>query len=112
MTRAEIRELLRELKKYAIKLSVDDYRVKLSGGNLTARDYYQALIDGDEEIQAMLILEHSKNDPDLRYDIEERASIVWVDGGGEYDLLGAVKMNMNTARINEEWRLSHGAGAE
>ena len=112
MTRAEIRELLRELKKYAIKLSVDDYQVKLSGGNFTARNHYQDLIDGDEDVQAMLILEYSKNDPDLRYDIEERASIVWADGGGEYDLLGAVKMHMKTARINEEWRLSHGAGAE
>ena len=110
MTRAEIKELLRELKKYAIKLSVNDYRVMLSGGNYEARNYYEGLIDADEEIQAMLILEHSKNDPDLRYDIEERASIVWADGGGEYDLLGAVKMHMKTARINEEWRLRHGAG--
>ena len=112
MTRTEIRELLRELKKYAIKLSVDDYQVILSGGNFAAQNYYKDLIAGDEEIQAMLILEYSKNDPDLRYDIEERASIVWADGGGEYNLLGAVKMHMKTARINEEWRLSHGAGTE
>ena len=112
MTRADFKELLRELKKYAIKLSVNDYRVILSGGNFTARNYYEDLINADEEIQAMLILEYSKNDPDLRYDIEERASIVWADGGGEYDLLGAVKMHMCTARRNEEWRLSHGAGEE
>ena len=110
MTRAEIKELLRELKKYAIKLRVDDYRVILSGGNFTARNYYEELIDANEDVQAMLILEYSKDDPDLRYDIEERASIVWADGGGEYDLLGAVKMHMCTARKNEEWRLSHGAG--
>ena len=110
MTRAEIKELLRELKKYAITLKINDYRVILSGGNYEARNYYEELIDADEDVQAMLILEYSKTDPDLRDDIEERVSIVWADGGGEYDLLGAVKMHTKTARRNEEWRLTHGAG--
>ena len=107
MTRAEIRELLRELKKYAIKLNVNNYRVILSGGNFTARDHYQDLIDGDEEIQAMLILEYSKNDPAIRYDIEERASIASVDYGGEYNLLEATKAVRKWTREWEEWFLTH-----
>ena len=111
MTRAEIKELLQELKKYAIKLTVKDYRVKLSGGNLEARNHYEELIDADEEVQAMLILEYSKEDSDLRYEIEERASICW-ENGGEYNLLGAVEIEMCVARKNEEWRLRHGTGAE
>lgn len=111
MTRAEIRELLRELKKYAIKLNVDDYRVNLSEGNFPARTHYQDLIDGDEEIQAMLILEYSKTDPDIRYDIEERASICWAEGG-EYNLLEATKAVMKWSREIDEWRLNHGAGEE
>ncbi len=112
MTRAEVRELLRELKKYAVKLSVEHYQVNLSGGNFAARDHYQDLIDGDEELQAMLILEYSKNDPATRYDIEERASIVSVDYGGEYNLLEATKAVMKWMQEWEEWLLNHGAGTE
>lgn len=109
MTRAENRELLRELKKYAIKLTVYKYRVILQGGNFTAREHYQRLIDGDEEIQAMLILEYSKNDPAIRYDIEERAGIC-ADNGGEYNLLEATKATMQWTRKWEEWLLTHGTG--
>ena len=111
MTRAEIKELLRELSKYAIKLRVDNYQVFLSDGNYKARTHYEELIEADEEIQAMLILEYSKNDPDIRYDIEERASI---DAGddGEYNLLEATKAVMHWEREFEEWSLSHDAREE
>ena len=85
--------------------------MNLSGGNFEARSHYEELIDTDEEVQAMLILEYSKGDPDLRYEIEERASICW-ESGGEYNLLEAVKMEMCVARENEEWRRKHGTGAE
>ena len=51
--------------------------------------------------EAMLILELSKSDPDLRYIIEERASIRWADAGLPYDLLDAVKIHMEVARENE-----------
>ncbi len=111
MTRAEIHELVRELRKYAIKAEERDYRVILSGGNFAARHHYEDLIAGDEELQAMLILELSKADSDLRYDIEERASIVWSEGG-EYSLLEAVKMNRDSARKWEEWLLTHDTGEE
>lgn len=111
MTRTEIRELVRELKKYAINLSVENYQVILSGGNFAARNYYEDLIAADEDIQAMLILEYSKNDPDIRYDIEERASI---DAGecGEYNLLDATKAVMKWSRDWKEWLLTHGTGEE
>ena len=108
MTRTEIRELLQDLKKYAIKLSVNNYRVILLDGNFSARTHYQSLIDSDEEIQAMLILEYSKNTPDIRYDIEERASITSCEGG-EYNLLDATKAVMKWARNREEWLLVHGS---
>ena len=106
MIRTEFKELLKELKKYAIKLRVEHYRVILSGGNYEARNYYEDLIGADEEIQAMLILEYSKNDPDIRYDIEERASI---DAGddGEYNLLKATKAVMRWEREFEEWLEKH-----
>ncbi len=111
MTRAEIRELLLELKKYAITLSVSNFRVFLSGGNFKAKEHYENMIDADEDIQAMLILEYSKTDPNIRYDIEERASIRWAEGG-EYNLLAATKSLMKWSREFDEWRLMHGAGEE
>ena len=111
MTRTEVRELIRELRKYAIKLSVSNYRVILSGGNFEARNYYEDLIADNEEIEAMLILEYSKTAPDIRYDIEERASI---DAGedGDYNLLDATKAVMHWEREFEEWSLSHDAREE
>ena len=109
MTRTEVRELIRELRKYAIKLSVSNYRVILSGGNFEARNYYEDLIADNEEIEAMLILEYSKTAPDIRYDIEERASI---DAGedGDYNLLDATKAVMKWSRDWKEWLLTHGSG--
>ena len=100
MTRAEIRELMRELKRYFIKCEVEDYRVKLSDGERHAREHYATLIASDEDIEARLILELSNKDEALRYDIEERASIVWSDGN-PYDELSAVKTHMRVARKNE-----------
>ena len=99
MTRAEIRELMRELRRYFIRCEVEDYRVELSGGERHAREHYEDLI-ASEDIEARLILELSYKDAELRYDIEERASIAWSDGS-PYDELGAVKMMMKVARANE-----------
>ena len=90
MTRREIRELLRELKRYFIKVSEDNYRVKLTGGERHALEHYTALIFSDEEIELQLLMELSHKDADLRYAIEERASIVWADSG-EYDEWSALK---------------------
>lgn len=103
MTKGEIHDLKLELKKYFIRASVENYHVKLSGGERHAREHYEELISSDEEIEAMLIWELSKEDEELRYDIQERASIVWTDGG-EYDELGAVKTHMEVARRNEGTR--------
>ena len=100
MTRTEIRELMRELKRYFIRVTVEDYRVRLSGGERHAREHYASLIASDADIEAQLILELSRRDPDLRYDIEERASIVWSDGH-PYDELSAVKVKMEVSSANE-----------
>lgn len=103
MTKGEIHELKLELRKYFIRATVEKYRVKLTGGERHAREHYESLIGSDKEVEAQLILELSKEDEELRYDIEERASIEWADGG-DYDELAAVKQNMEVARNNERAR--------
>ena len=103
MTKDEIHDLKLELKKYFIRAKVENYHVKLTGGDRNAREHYDALISSDEGIEAQLILELSKEDEELRYDIQERASIVW-ESSGEYEELEAVKMNMEVARKNEGTR--------
>lgn len=100
MTKSEILELIREMERYAIQWRVEDYHVILSGGYRKARHHYEELIAGDSDAEAMLILEYSKKDEDLRYDIEERASIIWAEGS-PYNLLEAVKIHMEVARENE-----------
>ena len=100
MTKGEIHDLKLELKKYFIRATVKDYHVKLACGERQAREHYAALINSDEGIEAQLILELSKDDKELRYDIQERASIVW-ESCGKYDEIAAVKMNMEVARRNE-----------
>ena len=100
MTRGEIHDLKLELRKYFIRAKVENYHVKLIGGDRNAREHYEALISSDKGIEAMLILELSKEDEELRYDIQERASIVW-ESCGEYDELAAVKVHMEVARQNE-----------
>ena len=101
MRKGEVHELVRELKKYAIKYEFDNWHVLLSGGNYNARCHYEDLIASDEDIEAMLILELSKKDADLRYEIEERASIMWEGGKCPYDVLNATKSMMKVARMNE-----------
>lgn len=103
MTKSEVLELIRELDNYAISWEVEEYHVILSGGNTGAREYYEGLIAGDTDVEAKLILEYAKKDSDLRYDIEERASIIWSDGH-PYDVLKAVKIHMEVARQNESER--------
>ena len=104
MRRGEIHELIRELDKYAVRYEFDDWHVRLFGGNNQARWHYEDVIASNAEIEAMLILQLSKRDPDLRYIIEERASIRWADAGKPYDLLEAVKVHMEVAREDEARR--------
>lgn len=101
MRNGEVHELVRELKRYAIKYEFDNWHVRLFGGNDAARYHYENLIASDEDIEAMLILELSKTDEELRYAIEERASIMWDCGKCPYDILYATKTEMRVARMNE-----------
>lgn len=101
MRNGEIHELVRELKRYAIKYEFDNWHIRLFGGNEAARNHYENLIASDENIEAMLILELSKTDAELRYVIEERASIMWDCGKCPYDILYATKTEMRVARKNE-----------
>lgn len=91
--------------EYFIEYRVEEYRVKLSGGENHARGHYQAKLSENEELEAWLIWELARNDTALKIDIEERAAIDWEAGGCvNYDEIQAVKDNMRSARMSEVYR--------
>ena len=86
-------EILKDLARWHIKYEVEDWRVKLSGGDDKARYHYEEVLSEDKDLQAMLILYAANQDTNLHELIEERAAIRWADGLPG-DFLSAVKSNL------------------
>lgn len=86
-------ELLHELKRWDVDVSVRWGRIRLSGGNAQALEYYRGMIASHPKIEAHLILELARNDDDLMCAVEERAAIRWADGLPG-DLFSAVLCNI------------------
>ena len=84
-------EILKELMQWGISSEVEDWHVKLSGGQVEVREYYEQFLHGNVDAEAFLILELSKTDEELRYAIEERAAIRETEGLAA-DLLSAIKV--------------------
>lgn len=93
MVRIQLGEMLKELARWQIKYEVQDWRIRLIGGDNKARWHYEQMISEDKDIQSQLILYAANNDSNLRDLIEERAAIRWADGLPG-DLLSAVKCNL------------------
>ena len=84
--------LLKELRDWQIKPVYDFGRITLTGGDKTAREHYQRILDENDEIQIQLILDLAKCDQDVRDCVEERAAIRWADGlPGDFE--SAVRCN-------------------
>ena len=84
------RDLLQEFHHWGITCEVENWRVKLTGGDWRACEHYQRLLLGNSDVELNLILELSKHDEDLRYAIEERAAIREADGLAG-DFVSAIK---------------------
>ena len=93
MNRSVFGEILKDLALWQIKYEVEDWRVRLSGGDDKARYHYDGILREDKDLQAMLILYAANKDSNLHELIEERAAIRWADGLPG-DLLSAVKCNL------------------
>lgn len=93
MAKTEFGEILQDLTRWQIKYEVEEWRVKLSGGDKKARYHYEKILNEYRDLQAMLILYAANKDSNLHDLIEERAAIRWVDGL-RGDLLSAVKSNL------------------
>ena len=93
MNQAVFGEILKDLARWQIRYEVEDWRVKLSGGDNKARYHYEGILSEDKDLQAMLILYAANHDTNLHELIEERAAIRWADGLPGY-FLSAVKCNL------------------
>ena len=71
---------------------VENGRVLLTGGDKTARKHYRSLLQAKPGIEAYLILELAKTNPDLMFEIEERAAIREADNLPG-DLFSAIMCN-------------------
>lgn len=92
MTKAK--EFCAELERWHIKALVFWGRLKLTGGDDRAREYFRDMFRSRSKMEAHIILELSKNDPDLSYAIDERAAMRQVDGLPS-DLFSAILCNLN-----------------
>ena len=84
--------LLKELKTWQIKPIYEYGKIKLEGGDKTAREHYQNVLDKNPELQIELILDLAKSDKYVLELIEERAAIREADGLPG-DLESAVRCN-------------------
>ncbi|MBQ6664903.1 MAG: hypothetical protein IJM68_04865 [Synergistaceae bacterium] len=73
-------ELLSELRRWQVNISVEWGRISLSGGDARALEYYGEMIRAHPRIEAHLILELAREDKDVMDVIEERAAIRWAEG--------------------------------
>ena len=84
--------MIQELKNWQIKPVHDFGRITLTGGDKTAREHYQNVLDENPELQIALILELLKFDRNVKDCVEERAAIRFADGLPG-DLESAVRCN-------------------
>ena len=59
----------------------DEYgRITLKGGDKTAREHYQKILEENSELEIELIFDLARSDKDVLFAIEERAAIREADG--------------------------------
>jgi hypothetical protein len=87
------RDFQEELKKWGIQKELQDWRLKLTGGNKKVREHYERVLKSDSDLEATMILLLSNEDAVLREQLDERAAIRCADGLPG-DLLSSVKANM------------------
>lgn len=88
----KVKQILSEFQRWQLNVSIEDGRVVLNGGDKRAREHYRNFMDEHKTVEAYIILELAKNDPDLMFEIEERAAIREADGLPG-DLFSAVMCN-------------------
>ncbi len=99
---SRISNILAEFAKYGITYKVSDqfngWRIFLFGGNDEIRRKFQRNLQSKEglKIQALLVLERAKENPDLMYEIEERAAIRKHDAGTPCTLLETILAKYGT----------------
>jgi len=72
--------LLKELNGWQIKSLYEYGKIRLEGGDKTAREHYQKVLDENPELQIAFILDLAKHDKYVFELIEERAAIRAADG--------------------------------
>lgn len=71
---------LRELKDWKITPEYNFGRIQLSGGDNTAREHYQKVLEENPELEIELIFDLARSNKDVLFAIEERAAIREADG--------------------------------
>lgn len=84
--------LLKELRYWQIKPIYYFGRIYLEGGDKTAREHYQNVLNENPELHINFILDLAKTDKNVLELIEERAAIRGADGLPD-DLESAVRCN-------------------
>ena len=99
---SKVSNILAEFNRQGITYKVSDqlhgWRGFLYGGDDEDRKKFQADLQTKKglELQALLVLERAKENPDLMYEIEERAAIREFDANTPCTLLETILANYGT----------------
>ena len=89
----KIKEFLSELARYGIEVEYSNGRIKLTGGNETAREHYSSFFPANPKFEADLIWYLAQTDEDIMDAIEERQAIRFVENGDD-SVEGAIMCNL------------------
>ena len=84
--------MIKKLNAWQIKPIYEYGRIRLEGGDKTAREHYQRVLDENPELQIAFILDLAKHDKYVLELIEERVAIRAADGLPD-DIDSAVSCN-------------------
>ena len=85
-------KFLEQCKKWHLKPVYCAGEVHVEGGNITARDHFNTLLQNTDS-QVAALLEMYEVDENLRDDVDERAAL-HVDYGGSGDIETAIRINL------------------
>ena len=86
-------KFLEQCKKWHLKPVYYAGEVHVEGGDITARDHFNTLLQNTDAQVAALLELYNVNE-ELRVDVDERAAINEIDYGGSGDIETAIRINL------------------
>ena len=90
-------KFLEQCKKWQLKPVYSGGHVHVEGGDVTAREHFNTILQ-DTDAQVAALLELYPINEELRVDVDERAAIHEIDYGSSGDIETAIRINLQILR--------------